>query len=173
MGSIHFEGATNQAPPSNGQFGIESMGQTNGDSFRSFKIAGLESALAVSPTGMKDEILLLSWLIVLLRTREDRQVSFSWCYKTQGNGAEGESVVRSLSVDQVVAGEQSTVGQIAVAVSHHIFPAAQTPCAVTPGVASLLLSTGSLSQTPEGAEHEVSPYEISNDGLRLDANYHL
>src|SRR5258707_1343892 len=58
-----------------------STGQVDGDGFRSFKVVGIASDQVASPTGMKEDILLLSWLIVLLRTREGSRLSYGWSYK--------------------------------------------------------------------------------------------
>lgn len=65
-----------------------------------------------TPSGMKEELLLVSWLIVLLRTREDGQASFEWAYK----GDEASPVNRCLSTE-VMADLRSSVGQTAAAIA--------------------------------------------------------
>ncbi|KAF3765438.1 hypothetical protein M406DRAFT_37645 [Cryphonectria parasitica EP155] len=53
-----------------------------GDGTRCFKIAGLAS--------LREDVLLSSWLIALIRTREDRSASFEWAY---GNDDDNENGV--------------------------------------------------------------------------------
>ncbi|KAJ5963768.1 uncharacterized protein N7479_003644 [Penicillium vulpinum] len=117
----------------------------NGD-FSSFKIADLVSEQAVTPTGMKEEIVLLSWLMVLLRSREDSQISYDWSYKNSENGVEPQSV-NKLLMNEVMKGLQSNVGEVATAISRNITTGASSP-------ASLVLSTSSLSRTSEEAKDE-------------------
>ena len=84
---------------------------------KSFELAGLASKDNASPTGMKDEILLVSWLITLLRTREGSNISFDWTHgSTKGPAQKPET--RSLSMDKIMTGLQDTVTQIISAISH-------------------------------------------------------
>ncbi|OQE42297.1 hypothetical protein PENCOP_c004G08019 [Penicillium coprophilum] len=117
----------------------------NGD-FSSFHMAHLASEHITTPTGMKEEIVLLSWLMVLLRSREDSQISYDWSHKCSANDAEPESV-NKLLMNEVMKGLQSNVGEVATAISKNINTRASSP-------ASLLLSTSSLSQTSEEAKDE-------------------
>ncbi|CAI7605264.1 unnamed protein product [Penicillium discolor] len=118
---------------------------TNGD-FSSFQIAHLASEQITTPTDMKEEIVLLSWLMVLLRSREDSQISYDWSYKDFANGTEPESV-NKLLMNEVMKGLQSNVGEVATAISRSIPAGASSP-------ASLILSTSSLSRTSEEAKDE-------------------
>ncbi|CAI7613393.1 unnamed protein product [Penicillium viridicatum] len=118
---------------------------TNGD-FSSFQVAHLASEQIVTPTGMKEEIVLLSWLMVLLRSREDSQISYDWFYKDFASGTEPESV-NKLLMNEVMKGLQSNVGEVATAISRSITAGASSP-------ASLILSTSSLSRTSEEAKDE-------------------
>ncbi|KOS38326.1 hypothetical protein ACN38_g10847 [Penicillium nordicum] len=118
---------------------------TNGD-FSSFQIAHLASEQITTPTGMKEEIVLLSWLMVLLRSREDSQISYDWSYKDFANGTEPKSV-NKLLMNEVMKGLQSNVGEVATAISRSITAGASSP-------ASLILSTSSLSRTSEEAKDE-------------------
>lgn len=102
---------------------------------------------------MREEILLLSWLIVLLRTREGSQISFDWTYR---NGAEQETAKGCLSMEKVMTELQDTTGKVAAAILDDIKTAAPSQHATTSRPVSLLLSTSSLSQTPEEAKDEVS-----------------
>lgn len=144
MGFIPLENAEIHNAPN----GIEKVPtDTNGD-FSSFQIAHLASEQITTPTGMKEEIVLLSWLMVLLRSREDSQISYDWSYKDVAHGAEPESV-NKLSMNEVMKGLQSNVGDVATAISQNINTGTSSP-------ASLVLSTSSLSQTSEEAKDEVS-----------------
>ncbi|KAJ5968821.1 hypothetical protein N7501_005069 [Penicillium viridicatum] len=117
----------------------------NGD-FSLFQIAHLASEQIAAPTSMKEEIVLLSWLMVLLRSREDSQISYDWSYKDFANGTEPESV-NKLLMNEVMKGLQSNVGEVATAISRSITAGASSP-------ASLILSTSSLSRTSEEAKDE-------------------
>ncbi|KAJ9151328.1 Nonribosomal peptide synthetase 4 [Pleurostoma richardsiae] len=140
----------------------------NGEGFRSFKVIDLGPSQIHAPTDMRDEILLLSWLIVLLRTREDIQTSYEWAYRSLENGIAYEPVNRRLSTDEVMIDLKSTVGQVAAAISRNITAAAPRPCTVMSSSVSLLLSTGSLSRTSEGADDEsVIQLEIRFDSGHL------
>lgn len=109
------------------------MGSTGiDDSSRPFKMVGLDAA--VSATGLKDETILVSWYITLLRTREGSQISFEWANETEQ--------MNRLAVEDLV-GLQSSVNEAAVAVSKHLGTGSSN---------TLLLSTGSLSRD----ENEVS-----------------
>ncbi|CAG8890896.1 unnamed protein product [Penicillium egyptiacum] len=142
MGLVPLEDACTQNAPN----GIEKLRtDANGD-FSSFQIAHLASDQGNTPTGMKEEIVLLSWLMVLLRSREDSQISYDWFYNDVANGSEPESVNRLLA-NEVMKGLQSDVGEVATAISRNITRKAPSP-------ASLVLSTSSLSRTSEAAKHE-------------------
>ncbi|OOF90053.1 hypothetical protein ASPCADRAFT_157524 [Aspergillus carbonarius ITEM 5010] len=114
---------------------------------RSFEAAGLAAA---TPSGMREELLLVAWLIVLLRTREDGQVTYEWAYQ-------GQSTVNTCLSTEVMADLRSTVGQTAEAIARNIAPPQET------ATSGLLLSTGALSQSSE---------EPKNEGtLHLETHY--
>src|SRR3569833_320740 len=102
------------------------MQHVDGNGFKSFKMLGLAADQPSAPTGMKDEILLLSWLIVLLRTREDSQICYEWAYKSHCGGDIDPVSVR-LSADDVMTGLPSQVGEVAAAISRHIATLAPRP----------------------------------------------
>lgn len=126
--------------------------QANSVGPRSFKIVGLEFDGASTPTGMREEVLLLSWLIVLLRTQEGGEVSYEWAYGSRDNAVEHQAVSECLSTD-VMTDLQSTVGQSAAAISRHI-KRTTTKSILSP--APILLSTRFLSRKSETATDEVS-----------------
>jgi hypothetical protein len=148
MGSIQHDDDTPIQKHYSNDPGDSMATRLNCNGIESFEVAGLASNEASSPTGMRDEIILLSWLIVLLRTRDGVEIRYDWAYTRP----EEEPVARSLAMNEVVAGLQSSVKETAAAVSRHI--ATDAPGQLAP--ASLLLSTSSLSQTSEEAKDEVS-----------------
>jgi fusarinine C synthase len=126
------------------------------EGFRALKITDLATDLTLNPTGMKDEIVLLSWLIVLLRTREEGIVSYEWNYQCNSNGIEYNRKHESLSTDQIIPDLQNTVEQATTSIAGCITTDALGQNAYTGGPASLILSTSSLSQTAEKSNDEVS-----------------
>ncbi|KAH8905488.1 nonribosomal siderophore peptide synthase Sid2 [Coniochaeta sp. PMI_546] len=142
---------------------------SGGDGSRSFEVPGLASDQEPTPTGMREHVLLLSWLIVVLRTREDGQASYDWAYADRQDGELHALVNRRLSTDQVMTSLQSKVGDVAAEISHHIAsqPSPSSRDLSTP--ASILLSTGSLSRTSEGAKDEgVLHLEVRFEQGRLE-----
>ncbi|KAK4131434.1 synthetase-like protein [Trichocladium antarcticum] len=109
---------------------------------------------------MTQELLLLSWLVVLLRTREDTDTPawFEWAHSSPGqeNGArrEPETVMR-LSARDVVPALDSSVAQAVAAISRHI--AVGESGLDRPGPISLILSTGPLSRLVDGAPRKTQP----------------
>ena len=126
-----------------------------GDGFRTFEVPGLVSDQFSTSTSMREDLLLLSWLIVLLRTREDGQASFEWAYDGENGAQHAEAHLlasRSMSTNQVMPNLQSKVGDVASAITRQI---ETRPCKDL-SVQGLVLSTGTLSRTSEGAMDEVS-----------------
>lgn len=122
-----------------------------------------------TPATLSQEILLVSWLITLLRTREDSEISFEWAVRSREDEGKDETTnAMRLSAGEVMPGLDAVVEQVAAAISRHIATAA----AQKPGPASLslLLSTGSLSRTAAGtAKEEVSaPHELASQNYRSD-----
>ncbi|KAB8074309.1 hypothetical protein BDV29DRAFT_156789 [Aspergillus leporis] len=162
MGSIHSSDIHDQDPLNNGSTDV--LG--NGDDFSSFEVASLAADQTATPTGMREELVLLSWLLVLLRTREGGQIRFYWAYKGSGH----EPLTGSLSIDEVMTtGLQSNIGQTAAAISRQIATVASSQPEAAAGPVSLLLSTGSLSQTSEGATDEGALHlEVRFNNNRLE-----
>lgn len=130
--------------------------ETVGHGFSSVEVVDLASEVASTPTPttMREEILLLSWLLVLMRTSEDSQVVCEWAYRTRGAG-DGDVTMKAmrLSGDQVMQSLNNNVEQVAAAISGHI--------AAVPSLGldlqnsrSLLLSTGTLSRNSDGASKD-------------------
>lgn len=132
------------------------MQSTSRVDFRSFEIVDLAADQDTTLTGMREEILLLSWLIVLLRTREGIQVSFDWAYSS---GVEHEPARRCLSMNRVVTGLQDPIEKVAAAISGDIAAVERSQSIPKSSPVSFLLSTGSLSRISEEVKDEVSePY---------------
>ncbi|KAK4096517.1 nonribosomal siderophore peptide synthase Sid2 [Parathielavia hyrcaniae] len=108
-------------------------------------------ALASTATSVSQELLLLSWLIVLQRTREERQITYEWAYKTieSKNKADDEAVA-TFSADELLPGLDCTVEHGSAVISRHITSSSPRPTSAGP--VSLLLSTGPLSTAAASKE---------------------
>lgn len=104
-----------------------------------------------------NEVLLLSWLLVLLRTQEDGRASFEWSSRNLKDGVEHQTSNIRLSTDDVLTEShlQSSFSQAAEAVSRHIKANAPALHAAGPNEVSIFVSTGSLSHEPDNNDHEV------------------
>jgi len=132
------------------------LGKAEDAGFSSFETAALVSGQN-SLTGLNEEILLLSWFIVLLRTREGGDISFDWAYKGRTDSLKHEQAKGHLAMGNVMTGLQDNVGQVAAVIRRDIVASvASSQHTTIPGPVSLLLSTGSLSQTSQEVKEEVS-----------------
>ncbi|KAK0732144.1 nonribosomal siderophore peptide synthase Sid2 [Lasiosphaeris hirsuta] len=161
MGSLQVEDAHWQSQSRRGhKEAAPLIGQANGDGFMSFEVDSLRSA---TPTGMREEILLLSWLIVLLRTQEDSEICFDFDYQ----GSDDVATIEPVNVD-IAIDLQTSVSQNAAAISHHITsrPALKSQTATSHH--SLVLSTGPLSQSSGEANDQPAIHlETRFEGDRL------
>lgn len=89
--------------------------------------------------GTANELLLASWLLVLLRTSQDTQVLFEWSYGT----SQQTSSTTTFFEEQYLPSRQCSVRQLIGRISTHM----QTSKA--PASDTMLLSTGSLLQDSE------------------------
>ena len=129
--------------------------QPNGTSVRVFKkVLGLISDQVSTPTCMKEEIVLLSWLIVLLRTREDGRASYEWTYQSHGDLSNTE-VAFKLSTAEVLPKLQNSVGDTLASISCYIENVKENLRPAESSSTSLLLSTGSLSESADSAKDDV------------------
>ncbi|OKL63567.1 Nonribosomal peptide synthetase 4 [Talaromyces atroroseus] len=131
--------------------------RVNNEGFRSSKITGLATDLKLNPTGMKDEIVLLSWFIVLLRTHEEGTFSYEWAYKSYSNRSESKRANGCISIDQVIPDLQTTVEQASASIARYITTNVLDQNTLIGSPASLTLSTSSLSRT----------FEKANDGMSI------
>jgi hypothetical protein len=121
-----------------------------------FDIAGLAPDNCGTPTGMRDEIILLSWLIVLMRTQESSAVRFEWQYQGSGEVLGNGDAVRTLTPNDVMIGLQSHIGQAAAMLAGSIPSITQMQQSELATRPSLRLSNASLSQSSDDATDEVS-----------------
>lgn len=127
----------------------------DGDLFQHFEVLGISADHGTTVTGIMEDMVLLSWLIVLLRTSEGNQASYDWAYKGR-DGFEQGPMARHLSTGEVMTGLQSTVRQVAAAISSHITATAPSQRGNILRPVTLVLSTGFLSKASAEAKDEVS-----------------
>lgn len=115
---------------------------------------------------MKDEVVLLSWLIVLLRARDDVQISFQWAYKDGSS----EPAIKSLKMEEIMPdGIETTVDAALQSICKHVATEAQAGQSMLDS-GSLLLSTGSLSSSPDQVNEEpIIHVEVSLRNQTLEA----
>ena len=144
------------------------VNEASGMESQIFDIAGLAPGNCGTPTGMRDEIILLSWLIVLMRTQESSAVRFEWQYQGSeeilGNG----DSVRTLSPNEVMIGLQSHTGQVAAILAGTIPSITQSQQSKLATRPSLRLSNASLSQSSDDATDEVSVMRRSHMSTDAD-----
>lgn len=133
-----------------------SSGHQNEEEFRSFDVSGLASTPFTSATGMKNEIVILSWLLVLLRTGEGSQIQYDWAFKGLESSSERAIIANSLLMGAIITDTEGNVGQSLEATISHISKVDPSQCRTTSKPLSILLSTQSLSQISEDAKDEVS-----------------
>jgi hypothetical protein len=121
------------------------------------KLPGLLSEQSCNPTGMKDEILLLSWLIVLLRVKEDRQASYDWMYRTREIEDRRTLSSGTLSTDEVIGNFKSTIRQATAAIFGCRSGIKTVSHDAHLGPVSLVLSTGCPSREAGENKTEVRP----------------
>ncbi|KAK2807650.1 Non-ribosomal peptide synthetase [Onygenales sp. PD_10] len=147
----------------------EVTNQAEADGSTSFQIADMEDHQ--TPTGLREDIVLLSWLIVLLRTREGGHVRYGWAY----TGRENESAGAILSMDEVMTGLRGTVRETVASISRHVATVASQQGVDSSSSASLLLTTGSLSRTSEDAKDEGLLHvqvRLDKDSLNIRPVWH-
>ena len=131
---------------------IEIAPETDRNAFRSFEIHGLAADTESCLTSMRDELVLLSWSIVLLRTSEEGQVTFEWAYSGQSENLQSQS----LNTAKVIPSLQGSVEQAANEVVQHISTSSIDQSTPYSKPASLVLSTGLLSKSTSDLDDKVS-----------------
>lgn len=130
---------------------VELTTQINRNSPESFKIHGLAADSESCLTGMRDELVLLSWCIVLLRTSEEGQASFEWAYSRQSEILQSQC----LNTAQVIPSLQRSVEQAGTEIQQNISRSSVDQSSTIHTPTSLVLSTSLLSQNPTGVDDKV------------------
>lgn len=130
---------------------IELVSEIDQSTFKPFKIDGLAAKSDSGLTGMRDELVLLSWCIVLLRTSEEGQASFEWAYRRQQDNPEDYT----LNTAEVFSSLQRTVEQARNEILQRISTSSVDQSTSIPRPASLVLSTGLLAQTTSEVDDKV------------------
>lgn len=121
-----------------------------------FEIDGLAPDNCATVTGMRDEIILISWLIVLMRTQESSAVRCEWQYQNCADVARNGDDVRTLSPNEVMLSLQSHVGQASAMLAGTIPTITEAQQSAIVKRPSMRISNGSLSQSSDDATEEVS-----------------
>ncbi|KAE8547820.1 hypothetical protein EYB25_009613 [Talaromyces marneffei] len=142
---------------------VELVTKTVQKLFRSFTIGNLVSKQKSCLTGMRDELVLLSWCIVLLRNSEEGQASFEWTYKGQSENIQSQP----LNTAQVIASLQGSVEQTGTEILQHISTQSVNQSIPISSPASIVLSTSLLSQkTSELGDKDALHLELRfNNGF--------
>ncbi|KAE9984050.1 Nonribosomal peptide synthetase 4 [Venturia inaequalis] len=185
MGSIDPIESYDLIRPRHASIGLSPTRQAGNEDFRDFEIDGL---ILNTRTGIREEIVLVAWLLVLLRTREDGQVDYSWGHRYETDTFELGSLDNKFLMNEVVSGLQDSIGQTAEAVCRHIgkvTPATngelQSPSSLL--LCSSLYSTGvgegklegliSLEICFNGGRAQIRPLWHSNDVLARSITRHI
>jgi len=173
MDSISLASIENQNDYGNKSFGNSFSDHAANDGSKSFTVVDLAATATATSTGMRDDILLLSWLIVLLRTREGDQITFEWAFQSPSNSAEDNIIKQSLRMNEVITGLKSNVQETAAAISQKISTARKYQHTVIGSPVSLLLSTSFLSKDFNEPKNEVSEHYVSVTKLLTHHDYRV
>ncbi|RFU81402.1 nonribosomal peptide synthase [Trichoderma arundinaceum] len=160
--------------PDVGYTNMTSQSSQGNGNLKIIKLNGLAAHQHSTLTGMKDEILLLSWFLVLLRVKDDRQVEYDWVYQTRGPGAEREISGGCLSTDNVMVSLESNAGQAATAILQHVTNTTLGSYEASAGPISLLMSTTRRFKKSQDNKHEVDRYStflaclLKEKGVKFD-----
>lgn len=129
------------------------------DNSATFSIFDTELSESHTPSIVSSqEILLLSWLLVLLRTQEDGRASFEWSHHYTRNEFEDQITNIRLSTDEVLPDSKlhTSIAEATRAVSRHIKADDPELHAAISNDTRLFVSTGYLSHNNDKNDHEVS-----------------
>lgn len=131
--------------------GDEALNNTSTDCISSYNMDKLAFQSNTAPSGMREDILLTSWLIVLLKTQEGERVTFDWTYQSSSDAS--EQPCRHISMENVMEGLQDSVDTVIKTIATKISAAGS--CVKTTEPVSLLLSTGLLQQQQQPDEQTM------------------
>jgi len=135
---------------------MSTTNEASGMASKTFDIDGLAPQNCSTPTGMRDEIILIAWLIVLMRVQESSLVRCEWQYQGTAQVLEKGDAIRSISPNDIMIGMQSHIGQSAAILAGKIPSVTEAQQSALSGSASIRVSTSSLSRSSEDVKDEVS-----------------
>lgn len=153
MGSIDPIESYDLIRPRHASIELSPTRQAGNEDFRDFEIDGL---ILNTRTGIREEIVLVAWLLVLLRTREDGQVDYSWGHRYETDTFELGSLDNKFLMNEVVSGLQDSIGQTAEAVCRHIGKVTPATNGELQSPSSLLLCSSLYSTGVGEGKLEVS-----------------
>ncbi|QDS69526.1 Nonribosomal peptide synthetase 4 [Venturia effusa] len=166
MGSIDPDGSYNIIRSRNDSLEVPFVQRAGNDAFRDFEIDGLKSR----QSNIREEIVLLAWLLALIRTREDGHADFSWGYKNQEDVFEMSLASNDLIMSDVVSEQKDSIGELAQTFSHHIMRVAQSSGEAYSNPVSLLLCSGLCSNAVGEGRYEGLIYlevQLRSEYLRI------
>lgn len=128
------------------------MDTLNDSDGRTFEILQLRDDIL--PTGLREDLVLVAWLAVLLRSREGSSVDFEWAY-AHDTTTEDDTTISNRSMDKVMKYLQSSIKEVANVVREDITSSKPSNIQASSTPAKLVLSTSTLSRTSEGTGDEV------------------
>lgn len=153
MGSIETHDTYHPLQPTDSPSYRLSTGRVDEDDFRSYQVLDHGATQDNIPVSVTDEIVLLSWFITLLRTRENTNVSFNWAYYGPLNGHMDEQQVKCFTQDVLMTSIKDKVRAIAARIFSQLDIYAEKPGILRSCHASLILST--TSHTLDNVDEQV------------------
>lgn len=135
---------------------------------QTFQVDGLAPDNCATVTGMRDEIILTAWLIVLMRTQESSAVRCEWQYQDCTSVVDNADAVRTLSPNEVMLSLQSHIGQVGAMLAGTIPTITEAQQSTIVKRPSLRISNGSLSQSSDDATEEVSSIQTNHEIASAD-----
>lgn len=129
--------------------------------FATVRMDGLSTDELCLASGAREEIILLSWLLVLLRIQDSDGVSFEWAY---GNKADDDRTVERhhFAANEFIGDLEASTEQCSIAIAAHLGHLESKHMRSGAHSSSLLLSTGSLLKQSDKIQEEAreSPADI-------------
>jgi hypothetical protein len=144
-------------------------GRADEDGFRSFPIIDLTHNREATITTLSDEIVLLSWFLTLLRTRDNPSLCFDWVHYIPRNGYIQDQGAECLKMGDLVTDMNATVGVITKKISSLLEACGHRAKTIQSTDSSLILST--CSKGSDHVDEFVSPsfprlqsgWQVAND----------
>lgn len=162
MGSIEVDNIYQLENPTNGFTYQLAPGTGDENAFRSFQIIDLAVNQEDTLTGLRDELVLLSWSLTLSRTRENNDVSFHWTYHRFENSYHHDHNIKIFTMDGLMTSVEETIGTIAAKISSRLKDDQKCLPMHKSTPVSLLLSTNSDTVDPMDEQVRKSSTSIFN-----------